>query len=185
MPAFHLFKQLRQLTVSIGGYDARLPVFIDNTSAGNVSMSTPLILMVSEGSHKVKVCVGVYCENETVDIRFAQPIMVNFGDRLKKDVAFSAPTVRIADSLLTGNSMEVDVEFINPDTTDHVLNATIGCGYSNLDPRNLERHNNFVQSQITKTVKAGDQVTQHVTFSLTGGSAVIANEPSVVDESVT
>ena len=72
------------LHVSIGGYNAELPVFVDNASAGNVSMSKPLDLVVREGRHTVKVCVGILCENETVDIKFGQPVYVDFGARLKK-----------------------------------------------------------------------------------------------------
>ncbi|MDD1699336.1 MAG: hypothetical protein LUQ04_00925 [Methanoregula sp.] len=173
------------LTVSIGGYNAELPVFIDDTRVGMVSMGRPLILMVIEGRHTVKVCVGIICESEIVDIRFAQPFVIDFGERLKKSAEFPTPTVRIVNSFLTGNSLTVDVEFINPDTIDHTMTATIGCGYSYNDPTSRERHNKYAQSPVTKSVKAGNRLTEGVTISLTGGYAVIANEPTVIDVVIT
>ena len=172
------------LTVSIGGYNAELPVFIDNTSAGMASTGKPLKLMVSEGRHTVKVCVGVICENEIVDIKFAQPFFVDFGERLKKNVEFSEPTVRIVNSFVTGTSMNVELEFINPDKIDHTMTATIGCGYSFITPNNRERKNNYAQSLITRSVKAGSRLNQGGTIPFTGGSTYIPNEPTIVDVTI-
>ena len=68
------------LTVSIGGYNAELPVLLDNISVGNVSQGKPLSLMVSEGNHTIKVCVGILCQNETVEVKFAKPLLLILGN---------------------------------------------------------------------------------------------------------
>jgi len=170
------------LSVSIGGYNAdNLPVYIDNITVGEISQGEHLNLMVSEGRHTVRVCVGGVCENESVDIKFAQPSFVDFGERLKKDVEFPKPTVRIASSFLSGNVMTINAEFINPDKTDHTMTATVGCGYSYVDYNSKERKNEFAQTQVSKVVKAGDRQMQVVTLYLSKGATVIASEPSIVD----
>ena len=173
------------LTISIGGYNAELPVSIDNSSVGIVSLGKPLQIMVSEGRHTVKVCVGVICFNESVEIKFAQPTFVDFGERLKKDVEFTQPTVRIVSSVLNINRLSVSVEFINPDKIDHTMSATIGGGYSYVDSNTRERKNEFAQTMVTRSVKAGTRVTQLVDLSLSRGSSVIASEPTVVEVIVT
>ena len=172
------------LTVSIGGYNAELPVFIDNTIVGVVSLGKPLNLMVREGRHTVKVCVGVICENENIEIKFGQPAFVDFGERLKKNVEFSTPTVRIVNSFVTGTTMNVELEFINPDKIDHIMTVTIGCGYSFITPNNRERKNNYSQSLITRSVKAGSRLNQGGTIPFTGGSTYIPSEPTIVDVTV-
>ena len=52
------------LRVSIGSWNADLPVLIDNTSAGIVSHDKPLDLMLEEGNHTVRVCAGTICLDE-------------------------------------------------------------------------------------------------------------------------
>ena len=104
------------LTISISGYNAELlPVYIDDTVVGEVSQGKPLNLMVNEGGHTVRVCVGVICANKSVDIKFAQPAYVDFGERLRTEVEFPKPAVRILSSFLSGNQMTVNIEFINPE----------------------------------------------------------------------
>jgi len=125
-----------------------------------------------------------YNVNEIVDIKFAQPFFVDFGERLKKNVEFSEPTVRIVNSFVTGTSMAVELEFINPDKIDHTMTATIGCGYSFIAPNNRERKNNYAQSLVTRSVKAGSRLNQGATIPFTGGSTYIPNEPTVVDVTV-
>jgi hypothetical protein len=132
----------------------------------------------------VKVCVGVICENENVEIKFGQPVFVDFGERLKKNVEFSNPTVRIENYFVTGTSLTVDVEFINPDKVDHTITATIGSGYSFIASSDRQRKNNYAQALVTRSVKAGSRVNQAVTIALTGGSSVIANEPTIIDISI-
>jgi len=92
------------LRVSIGGFNAnKIPVYLDNVSIGEVSQSVPLELMVIEGPHTLKVCVNTICVNESVDIRFAKQTTVDFSERLRKDVQFIKPTVRIVYFSLNGN----------------------------------------------------------------------------------
>jgi hypothetical protein len=45
------------LNVSIGYYNANIPVYIDNSRVGNVSPGKPLSQKVSAGSHSVKICI--------------------------------------------------------------------------------------------------------------------------------
>jgi hypothetical protein len=95
-------------------------------------------------------------------------------------VEFSIPAVRIVKSSLSGSTMMVEIEFINPENRDHSMKATISSAYSFINAQNL-RQNDFAQNRITQSVKAGDSVTQLVSLSLNGGSDVIADEPVVID----
>ena len=78
------------LRISIGNYNPGrpLPVFIDNQSAGNVTLAKPLDLMLSEGNHVVKICVGVICPTQQVGIVFAKSSYLEFGDILRKEAEF-------------------------------------------------------------------------------------------------
>jgi hypothetical protein len=169
------------LSVSIGGFNAELPVFVDNTSAGNVSLGKPLDLVISEGRHTVKVCVGILCENETVEIKFAQPVYVDFGERLKKVAGFPTPTIRIVDSQRTDNTVTVDVEFVNPGKTDLTMSTTIRVAYSYIDPSTHWRKNTFKESEVKKTLKAGTRNVYSQKIALTGGSAYIHEIPVLMD----
>jgi hypothetical protein len=168
------------LRVSIGGYNAELPVFVDDAGVGNVSLGKPLNLMVSEGHHSVKVCVGILCENETVEIRFAQPVYVDFGERLKKVAEFSIPTVRIVGTRRTGDRVAVDVEFMNPGKNDLTMSATIQLAYSYIDPKSHWRQGNTKQGTVTLSVKAGTRTVQSLDLALTGGSAYIIEIPVIL-----
>ena len=170
------------LIVSIGGYNAAgLPVFIDNLTAGEVSFDKPLNMMVSEGNHTVRVCAGMVCENASVEVKFAQLSSVDFGEQLKKDAEFLEPTVRIVGSLLSGNTYSVDVEFINPDITDHTMTAVIGISYSYIDNIKEPRKNDFATKTVNQFVKAGGRQTQKVFLYLTKGSYPLASAPTVGD----
>jgi len=181
--AEQLKKSIRQgpLTVSLGSYIAELPVFIDNTSAGNVSTGKPLNVMLSEGNHTVRVCVGLVCENEVVGIKFAQQSIVDFGERLKKSAEFAAPTVRIVNYFVTGNRLVVDAEFINPGNKDLSMTTTIGVGYSYIDSTTHQRENQYGQYRFTRSVKAGNRTKQSLEMTLSGGSSTIASEPQIVE----
>ncbi len=168
------------LTVSIGGYNAvGLPVSVDTLAAGEVSLSKPLTIMVSEGRHSVTVCMDMICENESVDIQFAQHATVDFGIRLIKDAEFQKPTVQIVSSELSGSTYTVEVEFINPEVTDHTMTATIGSGYSYITSQSEPRKTDFAKTTVSRSVKAGSRQTVPVTLYLTKGSFPIASEPTV------
>jgi NADH:ubiquinone oxidoreductase subunit E len=181
--AEQLKKSIRQgpLMVSLGSYIAELPVLIDNTSVGNVSTGIPLNVMLSEGNHTVRVCVGLVCENEVVTIKFAQQSIVDFGDRLKKSAEFATPTVRIVNYFVTGNRLVVDAEFINPGKTDLSMTTTIGVGYSYIDSGTRQRENQYGQYRFTRSVRAGNRTKQSLEMTLSGGSSTIASEPKIVD----
>jgi hypothetical protein len=169
------------LTVSIGGYNAELPVFVDNINVGNISKSKQLNLMVSEGNHTVKVCVGIICENETVKVKFAKPLYIDFGERLKKVAEFSTPTVRIVDTRQDGAKVTVDLEFINPSKNDLTFTTTVQCAYSYIDPQNDWRKGNAKQITVTRSVKAGDRTKQSSDIWLSGGRSYIIENPVILD----
>jgi NADH:ubiquinone oxidoreductase subunit E len=177
----HLLKG--PLRVSIGGYNAELPVFLDNAHVGVVSMGNPLDLVANVGNHSIRVCSGNVCEDEEVQIKFAKQSVVDFGEQLEKDAKFPAPAVRITNSTTSGSTMTVDVEFVNPDTIDHSFTATVSCVYTFTDSYNI-RESSSAQTMIIRTVEAGNTATQQVTLGLYDGSNVIAGPPVLVDVTI-
>jgi hypothetical protein len=171
------------LTVSIGGYVAQLPVFVDNATVGNVSNMKPLNMKVTEGTHNVKVCIGILCENETVEIKFAQPVYVDFGERLKKVMDVSEPTIRIVDTRKTGYTVAIDVEMINPTRKDLTMAATVQQAYSYVSPQTHWRAADSKKGSLSRVVKAGTRTTQTVTIYLSGGSAYMIEVPTIVETS--
>ena len=152
------------LTVSIGGYVAELPVLVDNATVGNVTNMKPLNMKITEGIHNVKVCIGILCQNETVNIKFAQPVYVDFGERLKKVMDVSEPTIRIVDTRKTGYTVAIDVELINPTKKDLTMAATIQQAYSYVNPQTHWRAADTKKGTVSKVVKAGTRSVQTVTL---------------------
>jgi hypothetical protein len=169
------------LTVSIGGYDAELPVVIDNVTVGNVSQGKPLSLMASEGNHSVKVCVGILCVNETVGVKFAQPSYIDFGSQLKKIAEFPTPAVQIVDIRQDGAKVTVDLEFINPSKNDLTFTTTVQCAYSYIDPQTDWRTGNAKQITVTRTVRAGTRAKQSSDIWLSGGRSFIIELPQILN----
>lgn len=171
------------LTVSIGGYVAQLPVFVDNATVGNVTNMKPLNMKVTEGTHNVKVCIGILCENETVEIKFAQPVYVDFGERLMKVMEFSEPTIRIVDTRKTGYTVAIDVEMINPTKKDLTMAATVQQAYSYVSPQTHWREADTKKGTVSRVVKAGTRTIQTATIYLSGGSAYMIEVPTIVESS--
>jgi hypothetical protein len=171
------------LTVSIGGYTAVLPVFVDDAGVGNASLSSPLNLKVSEGNHTVKVCVGIICENETVNVKFGRPVYIDFGERLKKDAESPTPTTRIVDTRQLDDRVTVDVEFFNPSKNDITMSTTIQVAYSYIDPQTHWRAGNSKQGTVTTQVKAGTRTVKSLDLYLTGGSAYNIEIPVIMNTS--
>lgn len=169
------------LTVSIGGYNAELPVLLDNISVGNVSQGKPMNLMLSEGNHTVKVCVGILCVNETAEVKFAKPQNIDFGDQLKKVAEFSTPTVRILDTRQAGAKVTVDLEFINPTKGDLTFTTTVQCAYSYIDAQTKYRHGKANQITVSRLVKAGTRAKQSSDIWMDGGRSYIMEIPQILD----
>jgi hypothetical protein len=169
------------LRVSISGYNAGrpLPVIIDNQTVGNVSREKPLDLMVSEGNHSVKVCVGVICPREYIDITFAKKSFLDFGERLQKEAEFPTPTVRLINYFKNGNGVGVNVEFINPTEKDLAMSVEISCGYTFIESRTNIRMGDSVRSKATEWVEAGRRVTRTVDLYFASGSAYTFDEPTL------
>ena len=129
------------------------PVLVDNTLVGNVSNDKPLSMKAAEGNHTVKVCVGILCVNDTAVTKFAQPVYLDFGERLKDVMEFSTPTIRIIDTTKSNNRVVVAVEFINPTKKDLSMAATVRVAYSYIAPSTRYREGNAVQSDVTRSVK--------------------------------
>jgi len=167
------------LTISLGGYNADLPILVDNITVGNLSQGELLNLMVSEGNHTVKVCVGMICVNETVGVKFAKPANVDFGDRLRKVAEFSTPTARIVNTRQAGARVMVDMEFINPLTKDITFTTMVQCTYTYIDPQG--RKGNFKQITVTKSVRPGMRANHTADIYLDGGRSYVIEAPHILE----
>jgi hypothetical protein len=159
------------LVVSISGYPANPAVFLDNKPVGTVSATTPLNLMVTEGSHTVKVCVNSVCENENVTTRFGRQTTVDFGERLRRDMEFPNATVRIIEYFKTGDGVSVNVEFINPETVDRTIFVELSVGFSYIDDRSKIKYRDLAKATTSVLVKAGQRETKRVDVSFTGSGS--------------
>jgi hypothetical protein len=167
------------LRVSISGYPADLPVTIDNQTVGIVTKEKPFDLMLDEGNHSVKVCVGVICENETVNIIFAKKSLIDFGERLKKSIEFPTPTVKLIDYYRSGNGVAVVVEFINPSSKDLTMGTEVSVGYSFINDRNDERGGESTRGKVSVIVKAGQRQTSTLNLIFASGYAYMFDPPSL------
>jgi len=158
------------LVVSIGGYDATLPVKVDNVNVGNVSMGAPLIVKVNEGIHNVTVCSGVVCENSNVTARFGKPNNLDFGDSLSRDAPNQKPGARIINSYVTGSDVIVTVMLFNPTATDTTISATVSCIYSYLDYESMLTQTDTATGQVSQLVEAGENTTTSVDLYLSHGT---------------
>jgi hypothetical protein len=145
----------------------------------------PLNMKVTEGTHNVKVCIGILCENETVEIKFAQPVYVDFGERLMKVMDVSVPTIRIVDTRKIGNTVSIDVELINPTKKDLTMSATIQQAYSYINPQTHWRDADTKRGTVSTVVKAGTRTIQTTTLYLSGGSAYMIEVPTILESSFT
>jgi hypothetical protein len=171
-----------RLRVSIGGFNIdNLPVYLDDIRVGEVSQVKPLDIMVREGNHTVRICVNIKCKNESVDIRFAKQSIVDYSEWLKKEVEFVSPTVRIVYFSLNGNYIAYNVEWINPTPHDVSITTTVGVGYSYIESTSRQRRNDFARVQLNRYVNANSRTTQPNTLYLSGGSNIMASEPTIVD----
>jgi hypothetical protein len=136
--------------------------------------------MASEGNHTIKVCVGILCVNETVGVKFAKPLTIDFGERLKKVAEFSTPTVRIVDTRQAYAQVTVDLEFINPSKKDLTFTTTVQCTYSYIDPQTGWRKGKSKQITVTRSVKAGDRTKQSSDIWLDGGRSYMIEIPQIL-----
>jgi hypothetical protein len=168
------------LRVSIGGWDADLPVFIDNKSVGIASKGKPLDVMVEEGNHTVKVCAATTCEEENVTINFARQRIVDFEARLMEDVQFAKPTARIAAYYPSGSdTITITVEFINPSTKDLQMTAEVNCEYTYIEGRSLQRVGNVAQGIYSANVKSGNRVLLSDNLAIASGYSYVYAIPQI------
>jgi hypothetical protein len=165
------------LRVSISGYPVDLPVTIDNQSVGMVAKEKPFEMMLDEGNHSVKVCVGVICENETVNIVFAKQTVVDFGERLKKDIEFPTPTARIIDYYRSGDGVIVVVEFINPSLRDLNMGVEVSLGYTYINDRDNQRGGESARGKASAFVPAGQRQPSSLNLYFTSGYAYMFDPP--------
>lgn len=157
------------LRVSIGGWDADLPVFIDNKSVGIATHDKPLDLMVNEGNHTVRICAGTMCKEEIVTIQFAKQRLVDFEEWLIRDVEFAKPTARIVGYYPSGDQYTISVEFINPSTKDLIIQAEVKAGYTYIEPRSNNRVGSVAQGIVSANVKSGSRVMETLYLDLASG----------------
>lgn len=157
------------LRVSIGGWGADLPVFIDNKSVGIATHDKPLDLMVEEGNHTIKVCAGTMCREENVTIQFAKQRLVDFEAWLIQEVEFPKPTARIVGYFPSGDQYTITVEFINPSTKDLIMSAEVKAGYSYIEPRSNNRVGSIAQGIVNANVKSGSRTMETLYLDLASG----------------
>jgi hypothetical protein len=176
------------LRVSINGisYPANLSVVLDNETVGMVKPTKPLYLMVSEGNHTVRVCVGSVCEQENVITKFGRYVNVDFSERLQRDVEFPNPTARptaqILDYYKNDNVVSVYVEFINPETVDHTISVELSVGYTYIDGRSHVKLGDSAHAMTALFVKAGQREIERVDLYLSNSDSLISFDSPVIEE---
>ena len=175
------------LRVSVSGllYPANLSVILDNETVGTVTPTTPLYLMVSEGNHTVMVCMSSVCEQEDVTTRFGRYVTVDFSERLQRDVKFQNPTAqpaaRILDYYKNGDTISVDVEFINPSKKDLMMSVEVSCGYNYIDDRTKIKMGDSARGMLMQNVKAGQRTTEMLYLNFASGHSYSYSSP-VIEE---
>lgn len=167
------------LRVSLSNFNANLSVIIDNKTAGFVTPGEPLDLMVDEGDHLVKVCVGSVCEQDNVTIVFAKKSFIDFGERMRKVVEFPEPTARIIDSYRSGDGVGVVVEFINPTDKLLYMTAEVRVGYSFISDRTGQRVGESVRGKAYSEVPAGRHVSETLRLDFASGSSYMFDPPAL------
>ena len=168
------------LRVSISNFNANLSVILDNQTVGFVTVANPLDLSIDEGNHSVKVCVGMICEQEYVNILFAKKSFVDFGERLKKSVEFPTPTARLTDYYRSGDGVSVVVEFINPSSEGLTISAEITVGYSYISYRTQQRVGESAREKASVYVDAGKRETETVRLYFADGQSYMFDPPQLM-----
>ena len=167
------------LRISISGYPVGLNVTIDDKNVGMVNREKPLDLMLEEGTHNVSVCANEICEKETVSIVFARKTFIDFGERLRKDVEFPEPTVRIVQYFKNGNGVTVLLEFINPSPKDVKMSTELSVGYSYIDPRSGTRNGESSRTSVIEEMRANSRYTYDINLNFVYGDAYIYDPPQM------
>jgi len=167
------------LRILISNFNTNLSVLVDNKTVGFVTPGKPLDLMVDEGDHTVKVCVGAICEQESVYIVFAKKSFIDFGERLRKVVEFPEPTARVVDSYRAGDGVGVSVEFINPTSKPLYMTAEIRVGYSFISGRTGQRVGESVRGKAYSEVPAGRRVTETLYLDFADGYSYMHDPPAI------
>jgi hypothetical protein len=116
------------LEVSIGKYQAELPVFIDNRTAGTVSFGKPLVISVDEGHHTVKVCDGSACVQADVLITSGVKTVIDLGERLARDIPKGTLDVSIGDYNAVDLPVFIDNLTVGQVSSGKPLNVTVSAG---------------------------------------------------------
>ena len=121
------------LSVSIGSYNARLPVYLDNVSSGRTAKGKPLNISTNDGPHSVRVCDNDFCEEQEVVVTAGKTTVVDFGDRLTKNVPKGPLTVSIGG--YNADNLAVTLDGVSIGTVSQVkpLNVMASEGYHYLE----------------------------------------------------
>ena len=137
--------------------------------------------MVFEGNHTIRVCADFICEQENVTIRFGRYATVDFSERLHRDAVIMQPTARVVECYKNGDSLSVDIEFINPSRQDHQMSAIVSCGYSYIDYRSNIKMADSSHGTLVTNVRAGQRVTESLNLNLANGNSLSHGYP-VIEE---
>jgi hypothetical protein len=169
------------LVVSIGEYNADLPVNVDKVKVGNVSMGVPLTVKVIEGTHNISVCSGSVCENSQVTTKFGKTTYVDFGASLQKDALHQTPWAEVAGTLVSGNDVTVTVMLYNPTANDTTMSAIVSCLYQYLDYQGMTRTDTASSLINNQYVEAGGNVTYLVDVYMSEGmNPVLLGKPVIL-----
>lgn len=167
------------LQITLSGFSSEYPAYVDTVNVGVVSAGKPVSLKLLEGNYTVSVCCGKLCEQENVTIRFGKQRIVDFTERLKNEWEVSEPAVRITDYYLSGDTITVEGEFINPTPKALNMSADISCGYSYIDAKSNLRVVTSVQGHMSSLVQACDRTTRQLNLNLAGGSRYLYHQPTI------
>jgi len=167
------------MSVSITGFSSPsdLSVVLDNKTVGSVNRTTHLDLMVSEGDHTVMICADSVCVHENITARFGRYLNVDFSEQLHREVAKAQPTARIIQCDRNGNTLSVEVEFINPSIKDIQMSAVVSCGYSYIDDRTNVKMGDSTRRVVVQNVRAGERITKRLDLNFANGKSINYDYP--------
>jgi hypothetical protein len=112
-----------------------------------------------------------------VNIIFAKRTVIDFGERLKRDVEFPEPTVRIVDYYREGDGVIAVVEFINPSADNLFMTVEVSLGYSYISGRTGQRVGDSIRNKGYSDVPAGRRTTERVELIFADGTAYMFDPP--------
>jgi hypothetical protein len=92
------------------------------------------------------------------------------------------PTARILEYYRNGDAVSVYVEFINPESADHMISVDLSVGYTYIDGRSHVKLGDSAQAKTTLLVKAGKRETKRVDIYLANSDSIISFGNPVIED---